>query len=46
LLEFEGLACECEKIWATEVALDASLPMPLGSGVDRRLDPIEALMSP
>ena len=25
---------------------DTSLPIPLGSGIDRRLDPIEALLSP
>jgi hypothetical protein len=46
LLEFEGLSCVCESQWDTEITLDTSLPMPLGSGHDRRLDPIEALLSP
>ena len=46
LLEFEGLSCECEAQWKAEIALDTSLPIPLGSGLDRRLDPIEALLSP
>ena len=46
LLEFDGLSCECETQWATEIALDTSLPMPLGCGLDRRLDSIEALLSP
>ena len=46
LLEFEGLACECESRWAAEISLDTSLPIPLGSGLDRRLDAVEALLSP
>ena len=46
LLEFEGLSCECESQWKAEIELDTSLPIPLGSGIDRRLDPIEALLSP
>ena len=46
LLEFEGLSCDCESQWATEIALDQSLPIPLGTGLDRRLDSVEALLSP
>jgi hypothetical protein len=46
LLEFEGLSCDCEVQWTTEIILDTSLPMPLGSGLDRRLDSVEALLSP
>ncbi|MDP6326702.1 MAG: archaeosine biosynthesis radical SAM protein RaSEA [Candidatus Thalassarchaeaceae archaeon] len=46
LLEFDGLNCECESIWSTEINLDSSLPIPLGTGVDRRLGPIDSLMSP
>ena len=46
LLEFEGLSCECEAQWKAEISLDTSLPIPLGSGLDRRLDPVEALLSP
>ena len=46
LLEFEGLSCECENRWAAEIALDTSLPIPLGSGLDRRLNAVEALLSP
>ena len=45
-MEFEGLSCECEAQWKAEIALDTSLPIPLGSGLDRRLDPVEALLSP
>ena len=29
-----------------EIALDTSLPIPLGSGLDRRLNAVEALLSP
>jgi hypothetical protein len=46
LLEFEGLDCSCQKLWKTEIALDKSLPIPLGSGLDRRQDPLEKLLSP
>jgi radical SAM enzyme (TIGR01210 family) len=46
LLEFEGITCDCEAIWSAEIGLDTSLPMPLGSGLDRRISAVEALMSP
>ncbi len=46
LLEFEGITCECKAIWRNEIKTDTALPIPLGSGLDRRLNPIEALLSP
>ena len=46
LLEFEGITCDCEAIWSAEIGLDTSLPMPMGSGLDRRISAVEALMSP
>ena len=46
LLEFEGLNCDCESRWEAEITLDSSLPIPLGSGLDRRLSAVEALLSP
>jgi len=46
LAEFNGISCSCEGIWASEIALDTSLPLPLGSGSDRRLSPVDVLMSP
>ena len=46
LSEFEGISCECEAQWKAEIDLDTSLPIPLGSGLDRRLDAVEVLLSP
>ena len=46
LLEFEGINCDCKAIWRNEIKTDTTLPIPLGSGLDRRLNPIEALLSP
>lgn len=46
LQEFAGLTCECEKIWATEIELDGSIPSPFGVGLDRRATAEETLMSP
>ncbi len=46
LAEFSGLDCECRKRWRREVELDTTIPVPLGVGLDRRGDDIEALMSP
>jgi archaeosine synthase beta-subunit len=46
LREFDGITCDCEKIWASEIELDSSIPVPLGIGIDRRLPPEDSLMSP
>ncbi len=46
LEEFAGLTCECEKIWATEIELDCTIPSPFGVGLDRRMPAEESLMSP
>jgi len=46
LQEFAGLTCECEKIWATEIELDSTIPSPFGVGLDRRMPAEESLMSP
>ena len=45
ILEFEGLSCDCEKVWRTEIDLDTSIPIPLGVGLDRRISDEERLMS-
>tara|TARA_Y100000588_G_scaffold381387_1_gene466953 strand:+ start:1434 stop:2570 length:1137 start_codon:yes stop_codon:yes gene_type:complete len=46
ILEFEGLSCECQKIWSSEIQLDCEIPIPLGTGLNRRLSTEESLMSP
>ena len=46
IIEFEGLSCDCEKVWRTEIDLDTSIPIPLGVGLDRRISDEERLMSP
>ena len=44
--ELEGLDCSCKAIWAEEISLDNSLPMPLGIGLPRRGNKIANLRSP
>ncbi|HIE63663.1 MAG TPA: TIGR01210 family radical SAM protein, partial [Candidatus Poseidoniales archaeon] len=34
--EFRGLDCDCKKVWRAEIINDSILPVPLGSGTDRR----------
>ncbi len=46
LREFNGLKCECKQIWQTEIDLDGSLPIPLGTGIDRRAPRLDACRSP
>ena len=46
LLEFEGLACECESTWACEVDLERRLPAPLGLSAPRRGPPMDRLRAP
>ncbi len=44
--EFEGLSCECQNIWASEIRLDGAIPVPLGVGLNRRISIEDTLMSP
>jgi radical SAM enzyme (TIGR01210 family) len=46
LLEFEGLACDCQKKWETELMLERQLPLPLGLSKPRRAPTLETLRSP
>ena len=36
LREFDGLECQCQNIWATEISLEETLPTPLGISKSRR----------
>jgi len=44
--EFDGITCSCEEIWKNEIQLDRSLPLPLGSGWDRRAPIDKVLRAP
>ena len=44
--EFEGLACQCEEHWKAELGTDLNLPLPLGSGLFRRGNPIDLVRAP
>jgi len=44
--EFDGLACDCQKAWAEEVALEHALPTPLGISKPRRGNLLNALRAP
>ena len=44
--ELDGLSCDCQEVWKTEIELDQKLPIPLGSGKNRRGDAILHLRSP
>ena len=46
LREFEGLDCECKKVWKTEIENDLSLPVPMGQGRDRRLSRVDIIRAP
>ncbi len=46
LREFDGLECDCQRIWRAEVDLDGALPCPLGTGRDRRAPPLDVCRSP
>jgi uncharacterized Fe-S cluster-containing MiaB family protein len=46
LLEFEGLDCDCKRIWMNEVKIDTSFPAVLGTGIARRGDILLNLRSP
>jgi len=45
-VEFEGIECSCQDHWKAELDNDQSLPVPLGSGVFRRGDPIDIVRAP
>ena len=34
--DLDGLECSCQDIWKSEIKLDNSMPIPLGSGINRR----------
>ena len=44
--DLDGLSCDCEEVWKTEVELDQKMPIPLGSGKNRRGDALLHLRSP
>lgn len=44
--EFDGIDCHCKGIWRTEIQLDRSLPVPLGTGRDRRISMNNVLRAP
>jgi hypothetical protein len=45
LREFDGLECQCQMNWATEIALEETLPTPLGISKSRRGNVLENLRS-
>ena len=44
--EFEGIECPCKSHWKAELDCDLSLPVPLGSGIFRRGDPVDITRAP
>ena len=46
LRELEGLTCDCKSVWKAEICNDLSLPVPLGTGSDRRGSPTDLLRAP
>ena len=44
--ELDGLDCECKQVWQCEIELDKSMPIPLGSGKNRRGNALLHLRSP
>ncbi|MEC8788791.1 MAG: hypothetical protein VXX17_01865, partial [Candidatus Thermoplasmatota archaeon] len=44
--DLDGLSCDCQEVWKTEVELDQKMPIPLGSGKNRRGDALLHLRSP
>ncbi len=46
LREFEDLDCECKAVWEVEIDNDLNLPVPLGTGSDRRGSPTDLLRAP
>ena len=44
--EFEGIECPCKSHWKAELDCDHSLPVPLGSGIFRRGDPVDLVRAP
>ncbi|MEC7720943.1 MAG: archaeosine biosynthesis radical SAM protein RaSEA [Candidatus Thermoplasmatota archaeon] len=46
LRELEGLDCDCKQVWRVEIDNDLTLPVPLGTGSDRRGLPTDLLRAP
>tara|TARA_B100000029_G_scaffold514490_1_gene617523 strand:+ start:681 stop:1814 length:1134 start_codon:yes stop_codon:yes gene_type:complete len=46
IAEFAGISCSCQDHWKAELENDQSLPIPLGSGVFRRGNPIDIARAP
>ena len=44
--ELDGLDCECKQVWQCEIELDKCMPIPLGSGKNRRGNALLHLRSP
>ena len=44
--EFNGLECECKKVWLSEIQSDSALPTPMGSGTHRRGNALDRLRAP
>ena len=44
--DLDGLECSCQNIWKSEIKLDNSMPIPLGSGINRRGNALSHLRSP
>ena len=44
--DLDGLDCDCKKVWQCEIELDKTIPIPLGSGKNRRGDVLSHLRSP
>ena len=44
--EFNGLECECKKVWLSEIQNDSALPTPMGSGIHRRGNALDRLRAP
>ena len=46
LRELDGLDCGCKSVWRVEIANVLILPVPLGTGSDRRGAPTDLLRAP
>jgi radical SAM enzyme (TIGR01210 family) len=44
--DLDGLDCTCKAVWRREIDLDNSMPIPLGSGKNRRGNALSHLRSP
>jgi hypothetical protein len=44
--DLDGLDCGCKAVWKSEIAIDRSMPIPLGAGKNRRGNALLHLRSP